>query len=76
MVHDMKTLRDYIDAERGRAVAIARELGVTPGGVWGWYEKQVPAERVLDIERITGISRYDLRPDVYGQAPSSEAAAS
>jgi DNA-binding transcriptional regulator YdaS (Cro superfamily) len=25
----------------------------------------VPAERVLDIEKITGISRHELRPDLY-----------
>jgi DNA-binding transcriptional regulator YdaS (Cro superfamily) len=24
-----------------------------------------PAERVLEIERVTGISRHDLRPDIY-----------
>ena len=27
--------------------------------------KRVPAERVLDIERVTGVSRHELRPDLY-----------
>jgi DNA-binding transcriptional regulator YdaS (Cro superfamily) len=39
--------------------------------MWSRWEnghRQVPAERVLDIERLTGISRHDLRPDVFGPA--------
>ncbi|PZP64983.1 MAG: hypothetical protein DI604_25710, partial [Delftia acidovorans] len=28
--------------------------------------KKVPAERVLEVERVTGISRHELRPDVFG----------
>jgi DNA-binding transcriptional regulator YdaS (Cro superfamily) len=33
--------------------------------------KKVPAERVLSVEHVTGISRHDLRPDIYG-APQNE----
>lgn len=38
--------------------------------------RRVPAERVLEVEALTGLSRYDLRPDVYGERrdTSSEAA--
>jgi DNA-binding transcriptional regulator YdaS (Cro superfamily) len=25
----------------------------------------VPVARVLDVERITGITRHELRPDIY-----------
>ena len=33
-----------------------------------WKERgRVPAHRVLDVERITGISRHVLRPDVFGE---------
>lgn len=40
--------------------------------VLNWKARgQVPAERVLEIEKLTGVSRHDLRPDVFG---SSEAA--
>ncbi|WP_417539547.1 transcriptional regulator [Marinobacter sp.] len=52
--------------------ALARELGVSPQAIEGWRRRgQVPAERVLDIERITAgaVSRYDLRPDIYGAMP-------
>jgi DNA-binding transcriptional regulator YdaS (Cro superfamily) len=30
---------------------------------------RVPAERVLEVEQLSGISRHELRPDVYGPAP-------
>ncbi|WP_375732221.1 YdaS family helix-turn-helix protein [Xylella fastidiosa subsp. multiplex] len=29
-----------------------------------------PAEHVLTIEALTGVSRYDLRPDVFGAPPT------
>ena len=48
--------------------ALAAALGTTQSLVWYWLErskKGVPAEHVLTIERLTGISRYDLRPDIY-----------
>ncbi len=59
-------LHSYFEAEHGRRIALARALEVTPGAVSQW--DRVPAERVLDVERITGISRYELRPDLYGAA--------
>lgn len=42
---------------------------ITPQAVSQW--KQVPAERTLDVERVTGISRHRLRPDLY-PVPASE----
>jgi DNA-binding transcriptional regulator YdaS (Cro superfamily) len=35
--------------------------------VWAWLHerKRVPAEHVLKIESATGVSRHDLRPDLY-----------
>lgn len=51
----------------GGPAALAKLLGgVTPQAVSQW--KKVPADRVLDVERITGISRHLLRPDVFGAA--------
>ncbi|HWU19354.1 MAG TPA: YdaS family helix-turn-helix protein [Devosia sp.] len=55
---------------------VARAAGVTLA-MWSRWEtgaRQVPADRVLTIEAITGISRHDLRPDVFGPAPSKEMA--
>lgn len=50
---------------------LARELGVTIQAVSQW--RKVPAERCLAVEEATGISRYELRPDIFGQAPESAA---
>lgn len=56
---------------------VATEAGVTLA-MWSRWEtgaRQLPASRVLDVERITGISRHDLRPDVFGPAKQGEVAA-
>lgn len=48
----------------GGASALARLLGnVTPQAVTQW--RDIPALRVIDIERVTGIPRDELRPDLY-----------
>jgi len=57
----------------GGVVALARELGIKHTAMYSW--NRVPAERVLDIERVTGISRHDLRPDIFGPTPQPEGAA-
>ena len=70
----IKTWRQRVNRS---ADEVAKEAGVTLA-MWSRWEtgsRQLPASRVLDIERITGISRHELRPDVFGPAPKSEAAA-
>lgn len=47
----------------GASKELARRIGVTPQAVSQW--KQVPANRVIAVERATGINRSDLRPDLY-----------
>lgn len=37
--------------------------------------RQVAANKTLDFERLTGISRHKLRPDIFGPAPKRGAAA-
>ncbi len=45
---------------------IARECRVKPQSVQGWFiRNKVPAEQVLTVEKITGIARHKLRPDLY-----------
>lgn len=40
-------------------------FGVNKSTVLRWEGGQVPAERVLEVERATGIPRHELRPDLY-----------
>ena len=62
-----KALREAIRVVGGTR-ALARELGIDHAAISRW-EFRGRTVRVLEIERITGISRYRLRPDVYGPAP-------
>lgn len=61
----------------GSQAALARCLGIRAQAVQQWAATgRVPAERCLAIERATEgkVSRYDLRPDVFGPAPAFKAA--
>jgi DNA-binding transcriptional regulator YdaS (Cro superfamily) len=57
----------------GGVAGLAAALGITPAAVYQWA--RVPQGRVLKIERLTGIPRERLRPDLYpddligGRAP-------
>ncbi|WP_024900291.1 Cro/CI family transcriptional regulator [Brucella rhizosphaerae] len=50
----------------GGASALARALRITPQAVNQW--QVVPPERVLEVERHSGVSRHFLRPDVFGSS--------
>ncbi|MDR7027241.1 transcriptional regulator [Rhizobium rosettiformans] len=47
----------------GGPAEMARRIGVTVQAVCQW--KKVPPNRVLTVERVSGVSRSDLRPDLY-----------
>jgi DNA-binding transcriptional regulator YdaS (Cro superfamily) len=53
----------------GGPTALARLLGVTPQAVGQW--KLVPPDKVLQVEQASGVSRHELRPDVFGEKPAS-----
>ena len=61
----------------GSQSELARQLGVSQPTVWTWLQssKRLPADHVLTVERLYGISRHDLRPEIYprnlGPAPES-----
>lgn len=44
---------------------LAEKLGVRYQAIQKWIRGSVPAERVLAIEEATGVSRHELRPDIY-----------
>jgi DNA-binding transcriptional regulator YdaS (Cro superfamily) len=47
--------------------AVGAALGLSRQVVWAWFQtgRRIPAERVLDVERVTKIPRQHLRPDLY-----------
>lgn len=47
----------------GGQAKFARLIGVTAQAVSQWDE--VPPLRVLAVERVTGVPRHELRPDLY-----------
>jgi DNA-binding transcriptional regulator YdaS (Cro superfamily) len=55
-------IREAVEAV-GTVAALARKLGITRAAIHQWA--RVPAERVLQVEAVTGISRTVLRPDLY-----------
>ena len=46
---------------------VTADPAISVSSVSRW--RRIPAHRCLEIEAITGISRYRLRPDIYGPAP-------
>lgn len=66
---NQKSPIERVKTEFGGAVGLAAKLSelnperpITSQAISQW--KQVPAERVLDVETITGIGRGELRPDL------------
>ena len=63
----MDTISNAI-SKAGGQTGLARQLNVSPQAVQQWKSRnKIPAERVLEVERITGIPRHELRPDLYPQ---------
>ncbi|MDM9643852.1 YdaS family helix-turn-helix protein [Rhizobium sp. S163] len=57
----MEAVRDRMPLAR-----LAREIGITRGAVAQW--KEVPAERIGIVSRVTGIPLERLRPDLFKTA--------
>lgn len=53
--------------EAGGTSALAKAIGggITPQAISQW--DIVPLTRVPEVEKITGISRHELRPDYFGE---------
>jgi DNA-binding transcriptional regulator YdaS (Cro superfamily) len=48
---------------------IAKELGLTRAAVHAWKRKnKIPAQHVLKVEGLSGVSRYELAPEIFGVA--------
>lgn len=63
------TISDIIDRLGGPTKA-ATALGISnPSVVLNWKARNsIPAHHVIAVEKLTGIPRADLRPDIFGEA--------
>jgi DNA-binding transcriptional regulator YdaS (Cro superfamily) len=59
-----------IAASVGGVIALSIKLGLSRAAVSGW--KRIPAERVADVERVTGIPREKLRPDLFQRSATEQ----
>ncbi len=50
-------------SKAGGGAALASALNLTRQAVYQW--RLVPPQHVLDVEKLSGVSRHDLRPDLY-----------
>ena len=74
----MEGMSTSLKAWRAKAQIDARSAAAEAGvslptwSRWETGQRRVPPVRVPDIERITGISRHELRPDIYGPSPQAQ----
>ena len=54
----------------GSLKRLAERLGISRQALQQWHS--VPVKHVLALEQLSGVSRYELRPDVYGPAPKKD----
>ena len=61
-----KSLNKAIVAAGG-ITALARALDVSTQRVWNWLNRdgKAPAEYAVEIERITGVPCWEIRPDIF-----------
>ncbi len=61
-----EALLELVD-KAGSQSELARNLGVSNTAVWKWLRssRRITAEYVLSAERLYGVSRHSLRPDIY-----------
>ncbi|RUV33390.1 Cro/CI family transcriptional regulator [Mesorhizobium sp. M7A.F.Ca.MR.148.00.0.0] len=63
-----------VEAVGGQAKKLAELLEITPQAISQW--KQIPSDRVIAVERLTGVNRRFLRPDLHPpELPSVDSAA-
>jgi len=69
--NDLKLARGSLEvaiAKAGGVTALADGLGITHSAVSQW--NVCPIERALEVEKLSGVSRHDLRPDIYSREES------
>ena len=69
------SLKELLHARGMRLTKIADDLGVDKATITRWTKTRIPAERVADFERVTGLPRGTLRPDLWPSADAGVAEA-
>lgn len=64
---DKNLIREAAD-NVGGVISLSLALGLSRAAVSQWTK--VPPDHVLDVERLTGVSRHKLRPDIFGDEPA------
>lgn len=60
-----EVIKNAID-KAGGVKAVAKAMQMSEEGVRLWHARgRVPAERVVELEQLTGVPREALRPDLY-----------
>jgi DNA-binding transcriptional regulator YdaS (Cro superfamily) len=65
-------LQSYRQATRRSLLSVGQDLGVNKSTILRWELTRVPAEKVLDVERATGVPRHALRPDLFPRPADPE----
>lgn len=65
--HESESALALAVRKAGSQTAFGRLLNKRQSVIFGWLRdnRPLPAEHVLIVEEATGISRHDLRPDIY-----------
>jgi len=65
-MNELQALEEAVRRAKSQS-AIGAITGRSQPAVSGWLnkKKRLPAEHVLVVEAATGVSRHDLRPDIY-----------
>lgn len=58
-------LRALLKAKGINLALLASLVGIDKATATRWAQRRIPAERVLEVERLTGVPRHELRPDIY-----------
>jgi TorA maturation chaperone TorD len=62
---------EHVIRAAGSARGLARLLGISQPAISNW--KRVPADRILQVESLTGVPRSVIRPDLFGATPMEQA---
>lgn len=56
---------DLAEKELGSRRAVAERLGITPQAMAQWPSRGPKAEHVPILEKLSGVPRHEIRPDIY-----------